>query len=141
MTKMKKIDKGFEAVFALDGLKDFDFSAAWDGCICVDDATFISDALTERQRCEIAVRTYAVAKLHERDKNASGILIGLLTELSTLTSLPVTRKDALMLLAGYCAGHLDNETDQEKRYVIDVYIKGLMYLLLKKTKHEKLHIK
>lgn len=91
-----------------------DYSKVWDGVDSPDNETvgrIISCKITKKEMAEVTVKVGEACLKHENDDTCFPLIQTLLIELTRyIGDVTPTRRDALMMLAGYTAGHFDEAT-------------------------------
>lgn len=123
-------------------MNKLDYQKVWDGVNPEYDYVgapnvAISKEMTKREAAEVVALVGSICLQHEDDSTWFGVIQHLLQSLITFSGGCVpTRRDALMMIAGYTAGHFDNEISYDGRRAMEDAIKEANEVLSKLNDHE-----
>lgn len=107
----------------MEKIKDFNWSARWDGDREKIDSKLISKELTEGQGELITFEAYETYLRHKYDEDESKKLMEILLNFASLMTVRPTRRDMLFIVAAYNIGMLDGIHSENPRMAIETEYK------------------
>lgn len=122
-------------------MSKLDYQKVWDGVKSENEAiapyAAISKDISKREAAKLIMLVGSICLEHEDDATWFEVIQHLLCDLAAFSGGCVpTRRDALMMMAGYTAGHFDNELTYEGRDDMKKAIEEANEVLSKLNDHE-----